>query len=137
MDEYNEQQTTNTTIMNTFLQFLQKKYNPIVIDRHEVDKMSKSILNKVTQETNDTLEAVITIEEVEEAVRKGKNRKAPGSDGIVQEVYKHNWAVMKLELLDILRQMHAKGGVDQKQKHGIMVCLPKTPQPTKPEDHRA
>jgi hypothetical protein len=37
--------------------------------------MSKSILNKVTQETNDTLEAVITIEELEEAVRKGKNRK--------------------------------------------------------------
>jgi hypothetical protein len=33
--------------------------------------------------------------------------------------------------------MHAKGGVDQKQKHGIVVCLPKTPQPMKPEDYRA
>jgi hypothetical protein len=96
--------------------------------------MSQSILHKVTQETNDTVEAVITIEELEEAVRKGKNRKAPGSDGIVQEFYKHNWAVIKLELLDILRLMHSKGEEDQKEKHGIMVCLSKIPQPVKPED---
>jgi hypothetical protein len=33
--------------------------------------------------------------------------------------------------------MHSKGEVDQKQKHGIMVCLPKITQPVKPEDYRA
>jgi uncharacterized protein (DUF39 family) len=46
--------------------------------------MNQSILHKVTQEINDTLEAVITIGELKEAVRKGKNKKAPE----VMELYR-------------------------------------------------
>jgi hypothetical protein len=83
------------------------------------------------------LEAPITLDELENAVLKGKNRKSPGTDGIVQEFYKHNWSIITHEILDEIRIMHTKGEVLQTQKQGTIVCLPKTTSPERPADYRA
>jgi hypothetical protein len=80
---------------------------------------------------------MITLEELEAAVCKGKNRKSPGADGIAQEFYKHNWALIKHDILDVICTMHTNGEVLQNQKHGTIVCLPKKTIPQRPEDYRA
>jgi hypothetical protein len=39
-------------------------------------------------------------------------------------------------MLNVIQWMHDKGGLTQQQKHGVTVCLPKSPQPEYPEDSR-
>jgi hypothetical protein len=95
----------------------------------EVDTMGNIIPNKVTQDENDDMVK-------EEAVRYGKNRKSPGNDGICQEFYKVSLATIKSELLEVIRWMHSKGDITQQQKHGIIVCIPKTLHPECLEDYR-
>jgi hypothetical protein len=70
------------------------------------------------------------------AVKSGKPHKAPGYDGICQEFFKVTWEEMKHDMLDILNQMHSNEIVLEQQKHGLLVCLPKTPTPNRPEDYR-
>jgi hypothetical protein len=39
-------------------------------------------------------------------------------------------------MLDVLNQMHSNGTIMKQQKHGILLYLPQTPTPTRPEDYR-
>jgi len=59
------------------------------------------------------------------AVQKGKKRKAPGSDGIGLEFYKINWATIKEDIRELMNQMFMERKMSTKQKHGVIVCLPK------------
>jgi hypothetical protein len=40
-------------------------------------------------------------------------------------------------MLEIIQQMHTDGEITPQQKHGILVCLPKTTMPTRPDEYRA
>jgi hypothetical protein len=83
------------------------------------------------------LEAPITTEETEMAVRQGKNAKAPGHDGISHDFLKHKWKTIHHDLLQILNDMYVDEAILNSQKHGIIVCVPKRRQPERPEDYRA
>jgi hypothetical protein len=120
-DAQGNRHTTNQAILKTFTHFLQKKYGEKLVDMREVDAMGNIIPNKVTQDENDDMIKEVTMVELEEAVRSGKNIKSPGNDGICQEFYKVNWATIKSELLEVIRWMHSKGDITQQQKHGIIV----------------
>ena len=76
------------------------------------------------------------MEELRLAVRSGKPNKAPGGDGICREFFKLAWVTTKHDALGVLNQMDSNGTIMKQQKHGILVCLPKTPTPTRPEDYR-
>jgi hypothetical protein len=54
-----------------------------------------------------------------------------------QEFYKAQWNTIKQEMLGITQQMHTDGEITPQQKHGIVVCLPKTTTPTRPDKYRA
>jgi hypothetical protein len=68
--------------MRTITHFLQKKYEAIYVDTGEVTNMGQSIPTKLHPDANNVLVEKVTVEELEDAVKAGKNRKAPGSDGI-------------------------------------------------------
>jgi hypothetical protein len=76
------------------------------------------------------------VEELRLAVRSGKPNKAPGGDGKYREFFKVTWETTKHYMLDFLNRMHSNGTIMKQQKHGILLCLPKTPTPTRPEDYR-
>ena len=82
----------------------------------------------------DLLEQPISLEEVHIAVRKGGKNKAPGSDGIGLEFYKVNWATIKDDTRAMMNQMFMERKVSTQQKHGVIVCLPKSSDPTTPAD---
>jgi endonuclease/exonuclease/phosphatase family metal-dependent hydrolase len=135
-DENGNKHDTNATITRTFANHLRKKYGKIDVDIHEIAKMKQNIPTQIPKEANTALEERITMEELETAIRSGKNKKAPGIDGICQEFYKTQWKTIKHDLLSILQQMHTHGKITPQQKRGIMVCLPKTPTPKYPEEYR-
>jgi hypothetical protein len=88
-------------------------------------------------EATKALDEPITMEELRSAVRTGKSGKATGCDGIGNEFYKLQWNTIKHELLLIIRQMHTERVISAQQKHGILVFIPKTTMPERPDDYRA
>jgi len=39
-------------------------------------------------------------------------------------------------MLEIVNQMYIEGKITDKPTHGLIVCIPKKPKPTRPEDYR-
>ena len=81
------------------------------------------IVDVEDQATNDTTE--VTREEVEVAVRKLKNGKAPGSDEIVAELVKNGGQVMVDWLWELLREVWRTKSVPQEWKNAILIPLHK------------
>ena len=77
---------------------------------------------RIPPEANVDLEAPISMDELEIAVRQGKNAKAPGHDGISHDFLKHKWKTIHQNLLQILNEMYVGGAILFSQKHGIIVC---------------
>ena len=93
-------------------------------------------LKTIPSAANTALEESITIEELFQAVEQGKPNKAPGQDRICLEFIKKTWEVTKYDLLEVINNMFRDGIISDQQNHGILVCLPKKPDPTRIEDNR-
>jgi len=50
--------------------------------------------------------------------------------------FKQMWDIVKNDMLDIINNMHMEGSVSDVQKHGHIICLPKTGDPASPENYR-
>jgi len=46
-------------------------------------------------------------------------------DGLGKEFYERNWTLIQDDLRDVLNQMFWDGKITSRQKHGILICLPK------------
>jgi hypothetical protein len=90
----------------------------------------------VSPEANAALEILTSMEELQAAVKQGKKVKAPGYAGISHDFFQLSWEAIKDDLLIIMNQMYMDGTILESQKHGIIVCVPKTHKPTSPEDYR-
>jgi hypothetical protein len=81
------------------------------------------------------LEAPITTDELRQEIKKGKRRKAPGMDGISQDFFREAWDVIHADMLTIIQTMHNEGVLMETQKLGMIVCIPKVPAPSIPEEY--
>jgi hypothetical protein len=106
------------------------------VDGKRVKRLAATIHHTLPEEANDVLDAPFTLYELHRAVKKGRHNKAPGADGMSQDVFKDAWEIKHPDFLAILQQMHTEGVITIKQKHGMMVCLPKIQRPTGPGDYR-
>jgi len=75
---------------------------------------------------NTELDQPITMKELIEAVKKVKQRKSPGQDGICHEFFKHMWAVVKHDMLDIINHMYTEGSVSDAPKHATLYACRKS-----------
>ena len=91
---------------------------------------------QIQRNANTELDHPITIDELRNAVDKGKRHKSPGPDGICHEFYKHMWDCCKNDLLDIINNIYLEGLVSNEQKHGRRVYLPNVGIPVCPESYR-
>ena len=76
------------------------------------------------------------MEELLQAAKQGKPKKAPGQAGICLEFFKKTWKVTKYDLLEVMNNMYRDGIISDQQHCGILVCLPIKPDPTRTEDYR-
>jgi hypothetical protein len=98
--------------------------------------MTNCGLKTITSAANTALEESITMEELFQAVKEGKSNKPPGQDGISLECIKKTWDVTKCELLEVMN-MYRDEIISDEQNQGILVGLPKKPDPTRMEDYTA
>ena len=99
-------------------------------------KLISSGIPQISPEDREDLDRPILMDELHSAIKKGKQRKAPGPDGICHEFYKKFWDIIKHDLLDIINNMYLEGQVAEDQKHGNLVCLPKIDSPLHPGHYR-
>ena len=135
-DSNGNKHTSTSDILRTFTTFMRSKYDDIAVDAGSVKHMARVGTKTIPAEVKDYLDLPVTLEELHLAVRKGKVQKAPGSDGICQEFFRTTWETTKHDMLAILNQMFTEGKITDRQKHGLIVCLPKVTNPTSPEDYR-
>jgi len=74
-------------------------------------------------------------EEKKAAMITGACNNSPGRGCICLGIFGANWESSKDDMLAELNQMYLDGQNTEHQKHGIVVCIPKTDIPTKPADY--
>jgi hypothetical protein len=125
-----------TAIAEAFVSHMRTKFQPIDIDEAAFDAMW-NIIKPVCQTTCTTvLEKPISHEELTAALKAGARGKSPGIDGISLEFYTANYETIKTELLKMLNHMFQAKHLSSTQKHGIIMCLPKHPNPYEINDYR-
>jgi hypothetical protein len=125
-----------TNILRTFTASLRKKYDNMPVDEKNTRILMTNITRTLPCDANLALDAPVTKEELLHAVKRGKPNKAPGSDGVCQDFFMLMWNLIKTEMLPILNQMYVEGEMTDKQKHGTIICIPKTPHPRRPDEYR-
>jgi hypothetical protein len=128
--------TMPSGIVATFVTHLSNKYKPIDVDEMSIETL-QNYIRPVCQTTYAAiLEQPITYEELIAAIRAGARRKSPGIDGLPLEFFSANWDTISSEVLQLLNHMFLQKHLSSRQKHGIVVCLPKSSNPHTPNDYR-
>ena len=113
-----------------------RKYGPIQVEVECVDQMVKAGHTRVADRWGDILDMPITEEELHTVVHRTTGNKSPGHDGICMEFFKNNWSTIKDDMLVMFNQMYSTGSIKEQQKHGIVICIPKTTTPKTPAHYR-
>lgn len=82
-------------------EFMRHKYDTIRMDE-SVQLMAEVGKKTLPPDSKDSLDAPITLAELQLAVKKGQPRKSPGSDGICHDLFKATWETTKHDILEIL-----------------------------------
>jgi len=90
----------------------------------------------VAERWADIIGMSITAKELQTMVHRGTENKAPGHDGIGVEFFKKYWSTIKDDMLIMFNQMYRIGNIREQQKHGIVLCIPKTTTPKTPADYK-
>ena len=136
LDVQGQLQTDQDDIMRLFTNFLETKYSQHQTDMRSFQKMVSCGMPKIPGDANTELDQPIAMEELRDAVKKGKRQKSPGTDGICHEFFKQMWDAIKNDMLDIINIMYMEESVFDAQKHGHILCRPKEVPPASPENYR-
>jgi hypothetical protein len=135
-DEHGSLQTDQAEIQLIFTDHLIKKYSSRKIDVHCMHHLFNSGLSAVPLEANSALDEPVDMEEMCAAVKKGKEKKSSGCEGICAEFFTKTLDVTKQEMVEVVNYMYTDGEVTDAQKYGIIVCMPKKTHPVEFADYR-
>jgi hypothetical protein len=124
-DEHGNTLATPRDIAANFVTHLSRKYQPITVDVTAIATL-QNFLNPTSQKMYaEPLQQPISNDELLAALRAAARRKSPGIDGLSLEFYTANWETVRAELLLFLNHVLFDKHISRRQKHGIIVCLPK------------
>jgi len=113
-------------IIQIFARYFNVKSAPIEVDVSAIEEKAKTIREISPNTYAELAEKPITPEEIHTALQKEGRNKAPDSDGIGLEFYTTNWKIIKDDIAEILNQMFLQRSITQQQKHGTIICGPKS-----------
>jgi hypothetical protein len=82
----------------------------------------------------ETFEMPITAEEPKAVLFKGDSKNSPGREGL--EFFKVLWEGFAGDMGTLFTQMLRDRQLSERQKQGVIVCIPKNARPHTPEDYR-
>jgi hypothetical protein len=129
-------QTTPRGIAHILTTHPREKYDRITVDNGSIHNLLESISSTQRASYKDAMGTPFEQKEIEHAIRASGRRKAPVMDGLVREFYVRNWNLIRADMTAILNQMFWEGQITQNQKHGVIICLPKVPGGSTPQEYR-
>ncbi|XP_025693017.1 uncharacterized protein [Arachis hypogaea] len=87
------------------------------------------IPKRVTTKMNEELMAIITDEEIKEAVFSMGGLKAPGPDGLNGMFYQQHWKILSREVCGVVKQIFKEGRLPEDMGETTVVLIPKMRQP--------
>lgn len=91
----------------------------------ELESAFLTHLPEVSESSNDSLEAELTLEGLHTALQSLANGKAPGIDGIPVEFYKTFWSLLGEDKLNVFNESFRTGLLPQSCRRGVITLLPK------------
>jgi hypothetical protein len=108
------------------------KFDVIPANEDNLRQLMRAVRKTLPPEAGVDLDTPITMDELRDSVKRGKTK--PRATMVLIRNYLVMWDTIKHELLQMVNQMYDTG-ISDNQKHGV-VCVPKKPRPTRPEDFR-
>ena len=90
-----------------------------------MDETLRDDIPQVSEEENEVLTAPFSDEEIKTAVFYMEHNKAPGPDGFPNEFYQLCWEIVKLDLMSLFHEFHAKRLPIHSLNFGVITLLPK------------
>ena len=84
---------------------------------------------KSTNEEAQIIEGEITLQEATSALKKMKNNKSPGTDGLTVEFIKFFWTDLGVFVIRASNESFRNKELSNTQKEGIIICIPKEGRP--------
>jgi hypothetical protein len=128
--------TSSPDILRAFAEHYQCKYVSISVCGERMQRIMECDLPKIPDAANLALAEPVTLEEIFQAIKSGKLKKASGCDGICHEFLSKMWEANKHDLLQIMNEMYRDAMITAQQKHGLLACIPKHAQALHIDDYR-
>jgi hypothetical protein len=100
-------------------------FGPTVTGQFSLDEDKRDDIAQITPGDNEKLTAVITEQEVKEAVFQMKYNKAPSPDGFSAEFYQNFWETIKVDLMALFKDFYEEKLPLFSLNFGILTLLPK------------
>lgn len=84
-----------------------------------------SFIPKISQKNIDLCESPLSINELDDVIKKAPSNKSPGPDGLPFEFYRTFWEDIKEMILDVFKECMENGEMTDSMKQGLIVLIPK------------
>ena len=115
--------------VKTFYQNLFKRRECSEPESYLKDLESLSSLHKLSVADAESLEGLLTVNEISNSLKQMKNNKCPGIDGFPSEFFKVFWGKLKYFVLRALNESYISGQLSISLRQCIISCLPKGDKP--------
>ena len=115
--------------VKTFYQNLVKRRECSEPESYLKDLESLSSLHKLSVTDAESLEGLLTVNEISNSLKQMKNNKCPGIDGFPSEFFKVFWGKLKYFVLRALNESYISGQLSISLRQCIISCLPKGDKP--------
>lgn len=109
---------------------------PTIQREEAIKEITNAIPKSITEDQNWALRRVISLEEVEEAVRSMPNDKAPGPDGFTINFYKACWHIVKHEVWEVVEDSRQSKSILKSLNSTFIALIPKVEEANRPEKFR-
>jgi hypothetical protein len=128
--------TSSRDILRVFTAYLKHMFDLIMVEINTIHAILEGVEVQLPHEANTVLQTPITKEELQLVVMRGKKLKAPGYDGLCNELFQLAWPIISDDLLTIMINMFIEGAIVKSQTQGVILYVPKKQGPTTPYDYR-
>eukprot|EP00253_Pinus_taeda_P031999 PITA_31999 len=127
----------HAAIEQELLTYFKQVHHETQTDRTEaIDKIIKSIPKIITEEHNQMLLKLITLQEVEKAVQQLKEGKAPGPNGFTSNFFHNFWDLIKLEVWQVVEESRANRWMLPSMNATFITLIPKEAHSRTPDKFR-
>lgn len=98
-------------------------YSEEKIDNTQKDKFVNNISKKLNEEDRESLEGMISKEEVEQELKAMKSNKSPGIDGLPKEFYKTFFDIIGEDLTEVINNIYFSGIMGETMRTAVITLL--------------